>query len=159
MQPRLRQTTTNPNIFVSLFLDTMKNTTNLRMIWWMLTEATLEIWYQDDMGCPDLLSKRRWWWWWWRITCMSPMNSPSLDPWCQCKRSQPFGYSQCHTLAHAAVDHERYNCNILIPNGTADHTWLVVYNHQIDTNWWWWFKMNAYKQSHELGFILNVVCL
>ena len=29
---------------------------------WMLTEGTLEIWYQDDMGWPDLLSKRwgRW---------------------------------------------------------------------------------------------------
>ena len=26
----------------------------------MLTEETLEIWYQDDMGWPDLLSKR-WW--------------------------------------------------------------------------------------------------
>ena len=34
---------------------------------------------------------------------------------------QPYGYSQHHTPAHVAADHERF-CNLLIPNGIADHT-------------------------------------
>ena len=34
----------------------------------------------------------------------------------------PARYSQLHTLAHVAADHEPVDCNLLIPNGTADHT-------------------------------------
>ena len=34
----------------------------------------------------------------------------------------PARYSQLHTLAHVAADHEVVDCNLLIPNGTADHT-------------------------------------
>jgi len=34
----------------------------------------------------------------------------------------PARYSQLHTLAHVAADHETVDCNLLIPNGTADHT-------------------------------------
>ena len=33
----------------------------------------------------------------------------------------PARYSQL-TLAHVAADHEAVDCNLLIPNGTADHT-------------------------------------
>ena len=36
----------------------------------------------------------------------------------------PARYSQLHTLAHVAADHEAVSCNRLIPNGTADHTRL-----------------------------------
>ena len=86
------------------------------------------------MGWPDLLSKR------WgdegdddehdelggdnlcdstNLTRSIPdANASALDP---CR------YSQLHTLAHVAADHEAViNCNLLIPNGTADHTKLVV---------------------------------
>ena len=36
----------------------------------------------------------------------------------------PARYSQLHTLAQVAADHEAVSCNRLIPNGTADHTRL-----------------------------------
>jgi hypothetical protein len=45
--------------------------------------------------------------------------------------SNPVGYSWLHTLAHVAVDHETVVCNLLIPNGTTDHTKLAVVYHQI----------------------------
>ena len=70
-----------------------------RWIWWMLTEETLEIWYQDDMGWPDLLSKRT-------VNMRAMIDNlyvadelSSLDPCFQCDNSLPFGYSQLHTLA------------------------------------------------------------
>ncbi len=47
----------------------------------------------------------------------------------------PARYSQLHTLAHVAADHEAVNCNRLIPNRIADHTKLSVAKHQIDANW------------------------
>ena len=34
----------------------------------------------------------------------------------------PARYSQLHTLVHVAAADEAVNCNLLIPNGTADHT-------------------------------------
>jgi hypothetical protein len=40
--------------------------------------------------------------------------------------SNPVGYSRLHTLAHVAVDHETVVCNLLIPNGTTDHTKLAA---------------------------------
>ena len=46
----------------------------------------------------------------------------SLEPCYQWNNPQPFGYSQRHTLAHVAADHEAVNYNQLIPNGTTDHT-------------------------------------
>jgi hypothetical protein len=47
----------------------------------------------------------------------------------------PARYSQLHTLAHVAADHEAVSCNRLIPNGTADHTRLLVAELQFDANW------------------------
>ena len=43
----------------------------------------------------------------------------------------PARYSQLHTLAHVAADHEAVSCNRLIPNGTADHTRLFQDLHNI----------------------------
>jgi hypothetical protein len=37
-------------------------------------------------------------------------------------------YSQLHTLANVAADHEAVSCNRLILNGTADHTKLSGVN-------------------------------
>jgi len=47
----------------------------------------------------------------------------------------PARYSQLHTLAHIAADHEAVNCNLLIPNGTADHTRLKQDLHNIQAIW------------------------
>ena len=43
----------------------------------------------------------------------------------------PARYSQLHTLAHVAADHEAVSCNLPIPNGTADYTRLSEIPHQI----------------------------
>jgi hypothetical protein len=61
---------------------------------------------QSDKGCPDLLSERD-------VdgddgdedNSSVAVNSPA-NPCCQRNSSQPFGYSQRHTLAHVAADHE-----------------------------------------------------
>ena len=47
----------------------------------------------------------------------------------------PARYSQLHTLAHVAADHEAVSCNRLIPNGTADHTRLKQDLHNIQAIW------------------------
>jgi hypothetical protein len=59
-----------------------------------------------DKGCPDLLSERD-------VDGddgdednSSVAENSSPNPCCQCNSSQPFGYSQRHTLAHVAADHE-----------------------------------------------------
>ena len=83
----------------------------------------------DDKGWPDLLSKR-----WveydgrWMITCMS-LKTLRLNPDANATALNPYGYSQRHTLAHVAADHEAVVCNLLIPNGTTDHTQLIVAIH------------------------------
>jgi hypothetical protein len=61
--------------------------------------------------------------------------------------SNPVGYSRLHTLAHVAVDHEMVVCNLLIPNGTTDHTKLAAVYHQIQMNWCEEIQMNAYSSS------------
>lgn len=72
-----------------------------------------EIWYQDDKGWPDLLSKQQWWWWSrdehsgdntmmkWRITCMT-QQSLSIGPCRQCNSSQPCKiFATPHTCARS----------------------------------------------------------
>jgi hypothetical protein len=44
-----------------------------------------------------------------------------LFPRYQCNKSQPYGYSQHHTLVLVAADHEAI-CNQSIPNGMTDYT-------------------------------------
>jgi hypothetical protein len=61
--------------------------------------------------------------------------------------SNPIGYSRLHTLAHVAVDYKMVVCNLLIPNGTTDHTKLAVVYHQIQMNWCGGIQMNAYSSS------------
>jgi hypothetical protein len=61
--------------------------------------------------------------------------------------SNPVGYSRLHTLAHVAVDHKMVVCNLLIPNGTIDHTKLAVVYHQIQMNWCGGIQKNAYNSS------------
>ena len=79
-------------------------------------------------------------------------NATALDPcW----------YSQLHTLAHVAADHEAViNCNLLIPNGTADHTELVVAKHfrsiRIEVGMIQDECLQQFK-SRNLGFNQNVV--
>jgi hypothetical protein len=59
----------------------------------------------------------------------------SLSPGANAIALNPIGYSRLHTLAHVAVDHEMVVCNLLIPNGTIDHTKLAAVYHQIQMNW------------------------
>ena len=49
----------NPNFVFGFFWMGSNTKRKLWMDMWMLTEETLEIWYQDDKGWPNLLSKRR----------------------------------------------------------------------------------------------------
>ena len=73
---------------------------------WMLTEETLEIWYQDDKGWLDLLSKRG------GIDVGDGDNLYDADvlswlnPDANATALNPLGYSQHHTLVHVAADHE-----------------------------------------------------
>ena len=53
-------------------------------------------------------------------------NSPAQTPLPMQRLLNPVGYSEHHDLAHVAVDHERYSCNSLIPDGTTNHTQLIV---------------------------------
>src|SRR4051812_46550803 len=57
-----------------------------------------------------------------------------LFPRCQCNISQPRWYSQLHTLAHVAADHEAV-CNLPIPNGTAENTKTFSSKLQIESKW------------------------
>jgi hypothetical protein len=78
---------------------------------------------------------------------VSPMNSPRLNPDANATAIDPVGYSRLHMLAHVAVDHETVVCNLLIPNGTIDHTKLAVVYHQIQLNWCGGIQTNAYSSS------------
>jgi hypothetical protein len=57
------------------------------MYLWMLTEETVD----GDDGDEDN---------------SSVAENSLANPCCQRNSSQPLGYSQCHTLAHVATDHE-----------------------------------------------------
>ena len=71
------------------------------------------------MGWPDLLSELV-------ETMMNLVDNlrdalklSGYSPAANATDLQPYGYSQHHTPAHVAADHERF-CNLLIPNGTTE---------------------------------------
>jgi hypothetical protein len=79
------------------------------------------------------------WCHWWTLLAWTLMPMQQL--------SNPVGYSRLHTLAHIAVDHKTVVCNLLIPNGTIDHTKLAAVYHQIQMNWCGGIQMIAYNSS------------
>ena len=133
----------NPDIFVWLFLYRTK-TTNLWV--WIAHRVNLRIWYQDDKGWPDLLVEH--------VVDDGGGNGDNLwdavnhrlFPRCQCNRSQPRWYSQLHTLAHVAADHEAV-CNLPIPNGTAENTKTFSSKLQIELKW----RYGRYSWSNQRG--------
>jgi hypothetical protein len=88
-----------------------------------------------DKGCPDLLSERD-------VdgddgdedNSSVAINSPA-NPCCQRNSSQPFGYSQRHTLAHVAADHEAVMQFTNSQWNNRLHSDFQKNKHQIDTNW------------------------
>jgi hypothetical protein len=88
-----------------------------------------------DKGCPDLLSERN-------VegddgdedNSSVAVNSPA-NPCCQRNSSQPFGYSQCHTLAHVAADHKAVMQYTNSQWNSRLHSDFQKNKHQIDTNW------------------------
>ena len=85
------------------------------------------------------------------------MNSPRSIPKANATALDPMDIHNSTLLRNVAVDHETViNCNLLIPNGTTDHTQLTVCIISNLTRTETQFKMNAYKQlkSMNLGFII-----
>jgi hypothetical protein len=88
-----------------------------------------------DKGSPDLLSERD-------VdgddgdedNSSVAVNSPA-NPCCRRNISQPFGYSQHHTLPHVAADHEAVMQYTNSQWNSRLHSDFQKNKHQIDTNW------------------------